>query len=48
MEVDLTDLVHHVLVVEGDEAKAPVPVGHFVVSQHGLLHFGELLKVGLE
>ena len=47
MEVDLADLVHHILVVEGDEAEAPVPVGDLVVGQHGLLHLRELLKVGL-
>ena len=48
MEVDLADLVHHVLVVKGDEAEAPVPVGDLVVGQHGLLHLRELLKVGLK
>ena len=48
MEVDLADLVHHILVVEGDEAEASVPVGHLVVGQHRLLHLGELLKVSLK
>ena len=48
MEVDLADLIHHILVIEGDKAEAPVSVGHLVIGQHGLLNLGELLKVGLE
>ena len=48
VEVDLADLVHHILVVEGDESEAPVSVGHLVVSQHRLLYLGKLLKVGLQ
>ena len=31
VEVDLADLVHHILVVEGDKAKASVTVCHFII-----------------
>ena len=48
MEVNLTDLVNYILIVEGDEAKAPVPVGHLVVGEHALFHFTELLEVRLD
>ena len=41
MEMYLTDLVHHILVVEGDETKAPMSVGHLVIGQHRLFHLGE-------
>ena len=34
VEVDLTDLVHHVLVIEGNKAEAAMPVSHLVVGQH--------------
>ena len=46
--MDLTDLVHHILVVEGDEAKASVSVSHLVIGQHGLLDLGELLEIVLD
>ena len=44
VEVDLTDLVHHVFVVEGDKPETTVTICHFVVGQHGLFH---LLREGL-
>ena len=31
VEVDLADLVHHVLVIESDKTKAPVTVRHLVI-----------------
>ena len=31
VEVDLTDLVHHVLIVECDKSKTPVTVCHLVI-----------------
>jgi len=46
--MNLTDLVHNVLVVHGDEPEASVSVGHPVNGQHGLLHLGELLEVCLD
>ena len=48
MEVNLADLVHHVLVVKGNKAEPPVSVGHLVVREHALLHFAELLEVRLD
>ena len=45
MEVNLANFVHDVLVVEGHEAKAPVPVGDLVVGQHGLFDFGKLIEI---
>ena len=38
MEVNLANLVDDLVVVEGYEAKATMPVGHFVVSQHCVLN----------
>ena len=34
----LTDLVHHILVVKSNKAKASVSVRDFVVSQHGFFN----------
>ena len=48
MEMNLTDLVNYILVVEGDKSKAPMSVSNLVVGQHGLLHLGELFKVSLD
>jgi len=48
VEVDLTDLVNNILIVEGDESEAPVSVGHLVVGQHRLLDHGKLFEVGFD
>ena len=48
MEMDLADLVYNILIVKGDKSKPPMPVGHFVVREHALLHFAELLEVRLD
>ena len=46
VKVDLAHPVHHVLVLEGDEAEAPVSLGLLVHQHDGLLHLSELVEVG--
>ncbi len=37
MKVDLTDFVHHILILVGNKAEAPVPVGLLIEHEHGVL-----------
>ena len=39
VEVDLADSVHGLLLLEGDEAEAAVPLGLLVHQHHRLLNF---------
>jgi hypothetical protein len=48
VEVDLAHAVHHVLVLEGDEAEAAVALGLLVHQHDGLIHLAELGEVGLD
>ena len=48
VKVNLADAVDDVLVLEGDEAESPVPLGLLVHQHDGLLHLAELGEVGAD
>lgn len=48
MEVYLAHAVHHVLVLEGDEAEAAMTFRLLIHQHHRLLHLPKLIEVGLD
>ena len=45
MEMDFTNLIYDVFIVESDKSKPTVTIGDFIISQHSFLDLAKLFKI---